>query len=189
MKNRKSENSRPKAARLVSVNSMPNSAVSQTTTSGYKLHLAMDKESYARLLWLKASLEASTESEVIRRALQAYEIFEPADAHQKGGEESNLATETSNDSIEHLYIRISQRIKERLDAERETSGLSYGEQVRHALRVLMQLTREREKVLRGVRSTDNNTDDSMIDLDNIHCCDQSGLYGGKVGIRRIMSLC
>jgi len=189
MTNSKSGNSHPKAARLVSVNSMPKNAVSQTTVSDYKLHLVMDKESYARLLWLKASLEASSDSEVIRRALQAYEIFEPADANHRKGVPSNPSVSLVNDSVEHLYIRISQRMKERLDTARETSGLSYGEQVRQALRILMQFTREREKVLRYVQDADNHDNDSEVYSQNQTCCELSKKYGGNGNYHRIIATC
>lgn len=173
MKNSKSGSSHPKAARLVSVNNMPSYAAGQAVTE-YKLHLVMDKESLVKLRCLKASLDASSDSEVIRRALYAYQLFEPHDvvsnAETRKGEKPTCAI----DDQEHLYIRISPRVKELLDTERETSGLSYGEQVRHALRVLTQIERERAKVLRSVKS------DSPDDL---VCQDIIGAHG------RIRAVC
>ncbi|HZE52266.1 MAG TPA: hypothetical protein VE111_03195 [Bradyrhizobium sp.] len=117
----------------------------QSSGSEHKLHIVMDKESLMRLRGLKGKLEASTESEVIRRALKAYEIFEP------DGEVNDSPVGPNPDSIsdmgEHLYVRIPNRMKERLDDEHQTSGRSYGEQVRQALRVLTQLTREMESCI------------------------------------------
>jgi len=102
----------------------------------------MDKESFLRLRGLKAQLEASTEAEVVRRALKAYEIFEPSDDlsdHPVGPSPDELATANK---VEHLYVRIPQRTKDRLDFEQEVSGRTYSEQVRQALRVLTQLINE-----------------------------------------------
>jgi len=189
MTNRKSGNSHPKAARLVSVNSMPKNAVSQTAMNDHRLHLVMDKESYAKLQWLKASLEASSDSEVIRRALQAYEIFEPADADRRKGVPSNLSASPVNDSVEHLYIRISQRMKERLDTVREISGLSYGEQVRHALRILSQFARDRAEILKNVQDEDTHDIDSELSIQSQLCCELSKKYGGNGNYLRIMATC
>jgi len=108
----------------------------------------MDRESITKLRWLRAHLEASTDAEVIRRALKAYEIIEPADEDHEGPhlddprhhqiEGPHLCTAGD---VEHLYIRIPARMKARLDIEYGNSGRTYGEQVRQALRVLMQLAR------------------------------------------------
>jgi len=115
----------------------------QRSGSEYKLHIVMDKESLAKLRWLKAQLEASTDADVIRRALRAYEIFEPEDESSDGPIGPN-ADILAAGNVEHLYIRITQRMKDRLDLEQQASGLSYGQQVRQALRVLAQLTRDVE---------------------------------------------
>jgi len=116
---------------------------SHRNSNEYKLHIVMDKESFARLRWLKATLEASTESEVIRRALKAYEIFEPDD-ESKGSLRGPNADSLATAQVEHLYIRIPQRMKEQLDFEQNTSGNTYAEQVRQALRVFTQLVRDAE---------------------------------------------
>jgi len=105
----------------------------------YKLHVVLGKESYAKLVWLKAQLEASTEAEVIRRALKAYERFEPHDDSQSA---TNPCIEPTKGDTVHVYIRITEKMKCRLDDEYAKSGRSYGEQVRQALRVLMQLVRD-----------------------------------------------
>ncbi len=118
------------------------SAVSQS--SEYKLHIVLDKESFMIIRGLKAQLEASTEAEVIRRALKAYEIFEP--------DEDDIIDNSVGPNhrpvggVEHLYVRIPLRMKERLDVEQKTSGKTYAEQVRQALRVLTQLLREVQKI-------------------------------------------
>jgi hypothetical protein len=149
---------RVKAPRLVSTNDGMLNAKGDQASSEYKLHLAMDSESFAKLRWLKAVLEASTDAEVVRRALKVYEIFAPAD--ESGDRPGpNLDDYQPNGVVEHLYIRIPARMKARLEAEHEKFGRSYGEQVRQALRVSMQLARERE-FLKGLLSKGGDTDTS-----------------------------
>lgn len=114
----------------------------ETENKNKKLHIVMDKGSFMKLQKLKSKLEASTESEVIRRALKAYELFEPDDDANDISLGPNLDNASGMD--EHLYIRIPSRMKKRLDDEYQTSGRSYGEQVRQALRVFTQLIREME---------------------------------------------
>lgn len=125
---------------------------SNDSASGYKLHLAMDAASHARLMWLKANLEAATESEVIRRALKAYEIFEPADDRSNSCINQANADKSSSNKTQHLYIRISRRMKDALDIGREQSGLSYGDQVSQALCVLMQFARDKEAMMANLKS-------------------------------------
>lgn len=122
-------------------------AMSNQMKDEYKLHLVLDRESYARLGWLKASLEASSDGEIIRRALKAYEIIEPEDANRSDTKGPNLSHFYPEKDVEHIYIRLPARMKKTLDYERENFDRSYGEQVRQALRVLMQLARERERLL------------------------------------------
>jgi hypothetical protein len=132
------------ASRSIGSEGVANGVESQRGVSEYKLHIMMDKESFMRLRWLKTQLEASTEAEVIRRALKAYELFAPDD-ETAGKCEGPNSRDLAGGNAEHLYIRIPLRMKERLDIEHRTSGRSYGEQVRQALRVLTQLSREVEK--------------------------------------------
>ena len=134
---------------IASTNNGQSHMMSNSNVSDYKLHLVMDKESFARLSWLKGAMEATTESEVIRRALKVYDLFEPNDLNK--GDARKLCPDNDR-NVEHLYIRLPVRMKERLDAERNASGLSYGEQVRHALRVLTQLVRDRERLLSSIRT-------------------------------------
>jgi hypothetical protein len=134
----------------------------------YKLHIVMDRESIAKLRWLRANLEASTDAEVIRRALKAYEIIQPADEdhgsphldgprHLDQNEGPNLSMAGA---VEHLYIRIPTRMKARLDIEYDKSGRTYGEQVRQALRVLMQLARNLDALKEGIRAEGRDVNDS-----------------------------
>ena len=158
------DRARPSKPRLILANSSKATAKSTQASNEYKLHLVMDRDSYAKLGWLKASLEATTDGEVIRRALKAYEVLEPSDAIGDVSKGPNLGHFYPEKDVEHVYIRLPARMKERLDYERETFGRSYGEQVRQALRVLMQLAREREKMLdqiakKGGFSYDNDSKD------------------------------
>lgn len=137
----------------------------------YKLHIVMDRESIAKLRWLRAHLEASTDAEVIRRALKAYEIIEPADEdhesphlddprhHQIEGPHLSTAGD-----VEHLYIRIPTRMKARLDIEYDSSGRTYGEQMRQALRVLMQLARHVDAMKQRIREDDGDDGKSSLPL-------------------------
>jgi hypothetical protein len=138
------------------------SAESQSDKGEYKLHIVMDKESVMRLRGLKAQLEASTDAEVIRRALKAYEIFEPADEPADESVSPNPEN-LAGDNVEHLYIRIPNRMKSRLDTEYKASGHSYGEQVRQALRVLTQLCRLMEMQKRKLAGQPNSKQKGEVD--------------------------
>jgi hypothetical protein len=141
-------------------------AESQQVSSEHKLHIVMDKESFMKLRWLKAQLEASTDAEVVRRALKAYEIFEPDDESKDGPSGPN-AEPLATASVEHLYIRIPQRMKDQLDLEQKASGSSYGQQVRQALRVLTQLVRDVEtwkRNLAGSPGTQKGEADDNLSL-------------------------
>jgi len=128
-------------ARPVRSEEVVGSVQSRSGGGEYKLHIVMDKASFMRLRWLKAQLEASTEAEVVRRALKAYEIFEPDD-EMTGDHVGPNSDDLVSGNGEELYIRIPDRMKAYLDIKHGDSGLSYGEQVRQALRVLTQLTIE-----------------------------------------------
>lgn len=137
--------------------------------NGYKLHLALDQLSYARLVWLMGALQAASFVEVFRRALSAYEIFEPDDLPEESGNDSDLAMScVKNTDLEHLYIVITGRMKEQLDSERSAFGRTYKETVRRALCVLMQLVREREKLTaqlkKGTESNDLSNKQKMLAL-------------------------
>jgi len=149
----------------------------------------MDRETFARLGWLKAELEAATDAEVIRRALKAYELFEPADAEAVDKRRGpNSATAQLTGDVEHLYIRIPARMKARLDAEHKASGRSYGEQVRQALRVLMQLARERE-ALKELVSEGGDVNVSNDTGSKEQALDDAALFEDKVAYRKLVALC
>ena len=148
-------------SRQVGPKGIVKSSEGQSSGSEFKLHIVMDKESLMRLRGLKGKLEASTESEVIRRALKAYEIFEPDDEANDSPVGPN--PDNINGMGEHLYVRIPNRMKKRLDDEHQTSGRSYGEQVRQALRVLTQLTREMESCIEDLAIQPNSKMKGEID--------------------------
>jgi hypothetical protein len=176
--------------RLIMTNSSSAIAKSSQISSEYKLHLAMDRDSYARLGWLKANLEASTDGEVIRRALKAFELFEPSDgaSDPKG---PNLGDFHPDKDIEHIYIRLPARMKDRLDNEREMTGRSYGEQVRQALRVLMQLVRQRDGMLAQIHNGDDvcaNLRKSGHHVDDSKADDGSASWHADIH-RKLVALC
>src|SRR3712207_2280522 len=108
----------------------------------------MDAESFAKLRWLQGALEAVSFSEVIRRALQAYEQIEPADLN----EECNVigsSTSTFSNDLRYIHVRIPSRTKERLDRQKADRGGTYSDIINHSLEVLAQLVRNRQAVLEG----------------------------------------
>ncbi|WP_166418973.1 hypothetical protein [Cochlodiniinecator piscidefendens] len=128
-------------------------------TAGYKLHLAMDKASYTQLVWLKGALQAASFGEVLRRALNAYEIFDPDDLSEESGISSDRAkSPVPAADIKHLYIVIPHGMKEQLDDEKTVEGRAYADTIRRALCVLTQLVRERAKLVAKVEKGGNNND-------------------------------
>lgn len=119
--------------------------------NGYKLHLALDKNSYARLVWLQGALRAASFGEVLRRALDAYEVFDPEGLVEEKGEDTDsaISSELSAD-VEHLYVVISREMKQQLDDEKSAYGRTYKGTIRRALCVLMQLVRNRAKLVAEV---------------------------------------
>ena len=140
-------------------------------SSGYKLHLVFDRDSYARLLDLKDALRAASTGELIRRALQAYEVFEP---ENEGTESQNPAPLSKGETdVEHVYIQVPAWVKVYLDKEKSVSGKTYADTVRQSLRVLAQLVKAREKLLTKVsegeskdetRAMGYNTENDLRDL-------------------------
>ena len=118
---------------------------------GYRLHLVMDRPSYARFTWLVGALRAASLAEVLRRALDAYQLFDPVTAAQPGDgvNPDNAAApgKSSSADFEHLYIVISDEMKAQLDEEKAAHGRTYKETVSRALCVLTQIVRERAKLV------------------------------------------
>lgn len=130
-----------------------------TDTAGYKLHIAMDKKSYAQLVWLKGALQAASIGEVLRRALNAYEIFDPIGLTDGIGDSSDRASssETKNET-KHLYIVISNAMKDHLDNDKIEEGRAYTDTISRALCVLTQLVRERSKLIAKLEAGDVKND-------------------------------
>jgi len=133
---------------------------SRNGDEGHKLHLVFDRESYAKLVAIKGRLRAASFNEVIRRALDAYDIFDPHDAtNPQANEPVGDVTETvlngvpsaDPSSVEHVYFQAPAWMIEYLNHEKKERGQTYAETVRQALRVLNQLVREREKLLDTVK--------------------------------------
>lgn len=136
---------------------------------GYKLHLAMDKPSYARLVWLMGALQAASFGEVLRRALAAYEIFDPDDLPEENGISNNsdhAKSPVPSADIKHLYIVIPHGMKEQLDDEKTAHGRAYADTIRRALCVLTQLVRERAKLVAKVKKGVNDNDRENDQIDN-----------------------
>lgn len=128
------------------------SSEKSTDANEHKLHLVMDKTSYARLVWLMGALQAVSFGEVLRRALNAYDIFDPDDLPEENGINSDRAkSPMSSVDVKHLYIIIPDGIKEQLDNEKSSYGRAYTETVRRALCVLTQLVRERAKLVENIK--------------------------------------
>lgn len=125
----------------------------------YKLHLVMDNETHMRLLALKAALSASSVPEVIRRALDAYELIEPADLDAaKKGKKNVTSLNSEKGMTKHLYVNVPSSVRDILDREKIASGMPYNEIIRHSLRVLYQLVRERDKLRERVQNYDGHID-------------------------------
>ncbi|MGH1406664.1 MAG: hypothetical protein ACRBBJ_08930 [Rhodomicrobiaceae bacterium] len=118
-----------------------------------KLHLEMDLDSYTRLVHLKGALQADSLGEVVRRALQIYEIIKPDDEKNNVNSSGlNAATpQTQSAKLKSVYIPMNSWMKEQLDREKLASKKPYREIIRQALRVLMQVLREREKLVSCVK--------------------------------------
>lgn len=125
--------------KLVKSSTASSSEEANSTNREYRLHVLMDSESFIKLQVLKAKLEAFSEAEVVRRALKAYEIFRPADESELS---DGVAPAELGENVEHLYVRITLRMKKCLDNEQKSTGRTYAEQVRQALRVLSQIVKE-----------------------------------------------
>lgn len=122
---------------------------------GYKLHLALDKSSYARLVWLQGALRAASFGEILRRALDAYEVFDPENLADIDDTKSDRVIHSRNEEpVEHLYVVISNEMKSKLDEEKSSFGRTYKETIRRALCVLMQLVRERKKIINTIKNGD-----------------------------------
>jgi len=131
------------------------------TSDGFIIHLSMDERAHSLLLWLKDTLEATSIGEVIRRAVQALELFEPEDLRRssrskhelhgsKAAERSASKTESPAHrvgSLRSISVRISAPTKARIDQQKVILQATYSDVVGAALRVLAQSARNRENML------------------------------------------
>lgn len=115
----------------------------------YKLRSKLDIDSVKRLYALKEHLEATSDIEVVRRALRAYDVFDvdPAlDATPLRDYKNSLCP------IE-LTLRLPESIRERMEARKAQTGESYADQLRKGLTVLTQLTRDLDSRLEKIRQS------------------------------------
>jgi hypothetical protein len=161
--------SQPKGISPTLVKERKRTSGKSTDAVGYKLHLAMDKPSYARLVWLMGALQAASLGEVLRRALTAYEIFDPDDLPEENGitdDTDRAKSPVSSAEVKHLYIVIPHGMKEQLDDEKTAHGRAYADTIRRALCVLTQLVRERAKLIAKVKKGENDNDQKYHRTDN-----------------------
>lgn len=119
----------------------------ENAVNWYKLHLVMDDSSYSRLVSIKGALQAASFQEVIRRALQAYAIYEPDDLCSTTAGSKPVAATSSAATSRHVYIKVPLWVKDVLETEKREHKRSYGETVRQSLRVLFQLLRNRDALI------------------------------------------
>ncbi|NBB81696.1 MAG: hypothetical protein GVY36_20025 [Verrucomicrobia bacterium] len=134
------------------------------------LHLVLDKPSYARLVWLQGALRAASFVEVLRRALDAYEIFDPEGLAMEDGVDTDRAKSPATKAdVKHLYIDISPEMKKQLDDEKSAHGRAYKVTINRALCVLTQLVRNRTKLVEAVKKGGENADEDYDHtLDDAH---------------------
>lgn len=134
------------------------------------LHLVLDKPSYARLVWLQGALRAASFVEVLRRALDAYEIFDPEGLAMEHGVDTDRANSPATKAdVKHLYIDISPEMKKQLDDEKSAHGRAYKVTINRALCVLTQLVRNRTKLVEAVeKGGEYDEGENLRKLDNPH---------------------
>lgn len=112
----------------------------------YRLHLEMNEHSYARLTWLQGALRTTSKTEIVRRALDAYQVFDP-----EFSEDSTVASSNKAVGTRRFYVRISHEMKQHLDEEKSNFGRTYKETIRRALCVFYQLSRDRNRIIDQAR--------------------------------------
>lgn len=129
------------------------------SNDGYQLHLAFDRQSHAKLVALKGQLRAASFGEVLRRAVEAYEIFDPHDVderHQHAEQVKPASPKRNGGKIKRVNLRIPDWMKEFLDREKLEHGQPYNETIRQALRILTQLARNRDRLLQKIKKGETN---------------------------------
>ena len=107
----------------------------ETTTGDCQIQLSMDVKTYALLVWLKGALEAASMSEVVRRAIQAYELFEPVETDGDDNVSDNYLPPSTK--RRQLHVRIPIKTMERMEREKHRAeDLTYSDVVARSLMVL-----------------------------------------------------
>jgi Arc/MetJ-type ribon-helix-helix transcriptional regulator len=110
-----------------------------------QFQLEMDDASYALLKSLQTYWEATSASEVVRRAIHAYEIIEPVE--NLSAFNSMVPPRLDESRIKYtkrVHVRLPLRTKELLEKAKIEEGSTYSEIVRKALLVILQLVRDHE---------------------------------------------
>lgn len=135
-----------------------------------KLHLVLDQRSHARLVSLQGALRAASVAEVLRRALDAYELFDPEDlapAEEGVDDDRAAAAAMSTVEVKHLYVDISKEMKKQLNDEKAAHGRTQRETISRALAVLMQLVRNRAKLVADMKKGEINAQEHKDGLGSV----------------------
>jgi len=113
----------------------------------------MDGSSHALLRKVADELEADI-SEIVRRAIQAYQFGEPCDVgdHRRRAGLERGKGQFGDDESRIIHVRIPPKTKAILDEEKEESGDSYTFIVTQALRLFTQIVRNRKEKPNGMTS-------------------------------------
>ena len=122
-----------------------------------QLHLELSLQSYLLLNAVMTSLEASSYSEVIRRALQLGERYWTEDIISSGNE---IGSKNAHAATKRLHVRIPHKTKERLDRLKEARGGTYSDVLTKSVLVLAQLIRNTDRAV-------NNEPSSLRQRDEI----------------------
>lgn len=112
----------------------------------FQIQIVMDSDAYDVLVWLQVTLDASSANEVVRRAIQAYEFFEPEDWNISiRGTNLHVAEVSSPSGDKKVHIRLPKRTKDLLDRHKGVSGEPYSVVISKALSVFAELVARREE--------------------------------------------
>jgi hypothetical protein len=128
-----------------------------SSSQDFQLQISMDTKSYALLVWLKGALEATSLGEVIRRALQVYQLIAPADEEPESDAlgDFDAFSGALEPPLRSVHVRLPPRTMDRLERERSTGDHTYAHVVQQALRVLAQLVRERDALVANSASAEH----------------------------------
>ena len=121
------------------------------------VQLFMDQDTYDNIEALVEEIDAASVAELIRRALQAREIFYPAEdaAAAKVTVLEQDGIEDTFDRVRRLNVPVTSKTRGRLERLKQATGKSYVTLVREAVIVFAQLVENQKEYLAG----DGNNDE------------------------------